>query len=56
MSELDIDFLEKVKLREYASYGWSSAIKDMQALIDEVRRLRQQLSQPSERSDEGRPA
>jgi hypothetical protein len=56
MDELDIDFLEKVKLPEYAGYGWSSAVKDMRALIQEVRRLRKQLEKLSERSDEPQPA
>ena len=46
----DLDYLEKVKIPEYESYGWANAARDMRRVIADYRKLL------SERSDEAKPA
>ena len=46
----DLDYLEKVKIPEYESYGMINPCKDLRRVIADYRKLL------SERSDEAKPA
>jgi hypothetical protein len=48
MTKDDLDYWEKVKIPEYASYGWIKAAEDMLLLIAEIRKLRGLASERSE--------
>jgi hypothetical protein len=57
----ELDYWEKVKIPEYASYGWIKAAEDMLLLIAEIRKLRGRAGSPgypaqtlSERSEEAK--
>jgi hypothetical protein len=49
----ELEYLEKVKIPEYAGYGWINPCNDMRLLIAEIRKLR---GLASERSEEAKPA
>jgi len=50
MTTDELEYLEKVKIPEYANYGWINAAEDMRKLINFCRKLL------SERSEEAKPA
>jgi hypothetical protein len=48
MTPEELDFIEKVKIPEYESYGWANATKDLRLVIGEARRLMQELAKKTE--------
>jgi hypothetical protein len=50
MTPEDLDFIEKVKIPEYVSYGWVNACEDLRKVIQSHRALSTKYKELEERN------